>query len=124
MRCSSMSGLRYVVNNWTTTIKSPAVSPDGLEVAYDTQCYSGYGIWLTSFDLGTDPCQGNRLTAPEDADSKRPAWGPDDLIVFEHVSKITNVSAIAVISDQLGSATIDIMADGSDNRDPAWLPGP
>jgi Tol biopolymer transport system component len=114
------SGFRRIVNNWTTTIKSPAVSPAGTDVAYAVQCDQQLSVWTTPFSTATDPCKGRRVTPVGDTLSQRPAWGPNNLIAYERVDSGTNVGSIAVISRTGGSVPCLLAADLNDNRNPAW----
>src|SRR5262249_19091066 len=67
---------RQIVQNWTTTIKSPAVSPDGREVAYHVWCeMPGVSVWTTPFSTKTDPCKGRRVSPVDHYAAQRPAWG-------------------------------------------------
>ena len=116
-------GLRQIVQNWTTTIKAPAVSPDGREVAYHVYCESpGASIWTTPFATKTDPCKGRRVTPPSEFVSERPAWATTTLLAYELVNKATNVASIAVISRAAGSTPCVLTSDGSDHRNPSWSP--
>src|SRR5207253_4450443 len=56
------TGFRRIVQNSTTSIKAPTISPGGGELAYDVYCDTGYSIWTSSFLTTTDPCEGRRLT--------------------------------------------------------------
>jgi Tol biopolymer transport system component len=119
------SGLRKVVQNWTTTIKSPTVSPGGSEIAYHVYCDDGgASIWTTPFSTVTDPCGGRRLTPLGQPPSQRPAWGPDNWFAYERVDKASNVATIALISRTEGVPRIlTIEAPGSvavDSRNPSW----
>jgi len=114
------SGMRQIVQNWTTTIKSPAVSPGGADVAYDVYCTGGPSIWTTPFSAKTNPCEGRRVTPVGEPDGHRPTWGPNNLIAYERVDRATNVGAIAVISRVSGSVPCLLTPDASDSRNPAW----
>jgi len=114
------SGMRQIVQNWTTTIKSPAVSPGGADVAYDVYCTGGPSIWTTPFSTKTNPCEGRRVSPVGEPDAHRPTWGPNNLIAYERVDRATNVGAIAVISRVSGSVPCLLTPDASDSRNPAW----
>jgi Tol biopolymer transport system component len=114
------TGFRRIVQNWTTTIKSPAVSPGGSDVAYAVWCDTQLSVWTTPFSTTTDPCKGRRVTPVGDLVSQRPTWGPNNLIAYERVDSSTNVGEIAVISRSAGSVPCLFTADLSDNRNPAW----
>jgi Tol biopolymer transport system component len=115
-------GLRRIVQNWTTTIKSPAVSPSGTDVAYHVYCDSGLSIWTTPFSVTTDPCKGRRVTPVGEPDSARPAWGSNDRLAYERIDHATNIASIAVISRTSGSLPCVLTPGASDNRNPAWSP--
>jgi hypothetical protein len=114
------SGFRRIVQNWTTTIKSPAVSPNGVDVAYQVYCDTGPSIWTTPLSTTTNPCEGRRVTPVGDLDSLRPAWGPNNLIAYARVEKGTNVASIAVVSRAGGSVPCVLTADHADDRNPSW----
>jgi TolB protein len=113
------SGFRRIVQNWTTTIKSPAISPNGQDVAYSVYC-GGPSIWTSPFSTTTDPCDGRLVTPPDGADAERPTWGPNNLIAYERVDRTTNIGSIAVISRNAGSVPCLLTPDLADNRNPAW----
>jgi dipeptidyl aminopeptidase/acylaminoacyl peptidase len=120
------SSIRMIVQNTTTTIKSPAVSPDGSVVAYHAHCFSGGGlsVWTTPFATNTQVCQGRRVSQVEgdSTDSQRAAWATSEMLAYERVQKATNLATIAVISRQAGSLACDVTSPGSDNRNPSWSP--
>jgi Tol biopolymer transport system component len=117
-------GFRQIVQNTTTTIKFPAVSPDGREVAYHVYCdMPGASIWTTPFSTKTDACLGRRVTpAGGTYLSQRPAWGTATYLAYEMIDNATNIGAIAVISREAGSAPCPVTPQGSDNRNPSWGP--
>jgi Tol biopolymer transport system component len=120
------SSKRMIVQNTTTMIKAPAVSPDGNDVAYQAQCFEASGrmsIWTTPFSTNTDVCKGRRVTPVDDAfASARPAWGSIGLLAYERVDPGSNVASIAVISRALGSSPCVIATGGGDYRNPSWSP--
>jgi WD40-like Beta Propeller Repeat/Pacifastin inhibitor (LCMII) len=116
------SGLRMVVSNWTTTIRSPSVSPSGSELAYSVFCDTGLSIWTTPFSTNTTPCGGRRLTPVGEPDARRPAWGPGDVFAYERVNKATNVASIVLLARASGSLPCSLTPDGADSRNPAWSP--
>jgi Tol biopolymer transport system component len=121
------TGLRRVVNNWTTTIKSPRVSPGGAELAYSAYCgtglsISGLSIWTTPFSTGTNPCEGRRLSPVDEPDSQRPAWGPNDVFAYERVNKATNVASIVLLARTPGSLPCTLTPNAADSRNPSWSP--
>ena len=114
------AGLRQIVQNWTTTIKSPAVSPSGGDVAYAVWCDTQLSVWTTPFSTTTDPCKGRRVTPVGEPISQRPTWGPNNLIAYERVDPGTNLGSIAIISRSVGSVPC-LLTDGlADDRNPAW----
>jgi hypothetical protein len=114
---------RQIVQNWTTTIKSPAVSPDGREVAYHVWWeMPGVSVWTTPFSTKTDPCKGRRVSPVDNYVAQRPAWGTLKYLAYERVDPATNVASIAVISREAGSAACPITPVGTDNRNPSWSP--
>lgn len=84
------TGARHVLEPWTTTIETPALSPDGVSVAYAIYCTSER-IAITPFagrnidDAGFRLCQSTFVTA---AFTRRPAWGPDGVIAFEQLRPV------------------------------------
>ena len=119
------TGFRYVVSNTTGYIQSPAVSPDGAEIAYQGGCWSDGGvlsIWTTPFATTTRFCMGRRVTPPDGYEAKNPAWATGAVIAYERVDKVTNVATIAIISRALGSSPCILTATGNDSRNPTWSP--
>jgi Tol biopolymer transport system component len=116
------SGTRMIVSNWTTTIKSPSVSPTGGELAYAVHCDTALSIWTTPFSVNTRPCQGRRLTPVGEPDSLRPAWGPGDAFAYERVNSATNVASIVLLPRTSGASPCVLVPDGADSRNPAWSP--
>ena len=121
------TGHRQIVHNWTVTIKSPSVSPDGASLAYSVFCATGLSteplsIWVTPFSTNTNPCEGRRLTPVDELEARRPAWGPADIFAYERVDATTNVAAIALLARTPDSRPCNLTADFADNRNPAWAP--
>ena len=114
------TGFRQIVQNWTTTIKSPAVAPGGIDVAYAVWCDGALSVWTTPFSTTTQPCMGRRVTPAGDLTSQRPTWGPNNLIAYERVDSSANIGSIAVISRTAGSLPCSLTPDLADNRNPAW----
>jgi len=121
-------GARYVVNNWTATIKSPSPSPSGTAIAFET--YGGppphgMAIWAVQSAIANDPGDGRRITPAEaGADSHRPEWGSSGLVTYERVVLSSGVSSIAIVATEPGSVPCQVTADGYDNRNPAWITEP
>ena len=121
----SGEGLRYVVSNTTTTIKAPAVSPDGREVAYHAICGpdpTQVSIWSTPFASSTQVCMGRRVTPANEPSAEHPAWGTDAVLAYERVDRTTNLALLAVITRDAGGAPCPVTAPGADSRNPAWSP--
>jgi Tol biopolymer transport system component len=114
------SGFRRIVQNWTTTIKAPAVSPNGIDVAYHVYCDSGTSVWTTPFSTTTNPCEGRRVTPVGEPNAQRAAWGPNNLIAYTRIDRATNVGSIAVVSRAQGSVPCLLAPAGADDRNPAW----
>jgi dipeptidyl aminopeptidase/acylaminoacyl peptidase len=120
------AAFRNIVGNTTTTIKTPAVSPDGNDVAYYAYCFeagtTSHSIWTTPFATSTEVCKGRRVTPPGDLASERPAWGTTTLLAYERIDTKTNLGSIAIISRAAGSQPCVLTPAGSDNRNPSWSP--
>jgi Tol biopolymer transport system component len=116
------SAFRMIVQNVTTVMKAPAVSPSGNEVAYNVKCGAAPSIWVTPFSAKNYPCTGKRVTPEGEPDSERPAWGSNDLIAYERLNRATKVASIAIISQSAGTPCSLTPDDGADDRNPAWSP--
>ena len=120
------TGLRMVVQNTTTTIKSPSVSPISGDVAYHALCSGsssgGLSIWTTPFSQNTSVCGGRRLTPVDEPASQRVAWGPNDTFAYERVDTTSNVGSIALIARTPGSVPCVLTPGTADNRNPTWAP--
>jgi Tol biopolymer transport system component len=118
------SGLRMIVQNTTTTIKSPAVSPDGRDVAYNAFCFfaGGQSVWTTSFSTNTEVCKGRRVSPVDEVEAQRAAWANSSVLAYESVDKATNLATISVISRDAGSVPCKITSPLVDSRNPAWSP--
>jgi dipeptidyl aminopeptidase/acylaminoacyl peptidase len=114
------TGFNRIVQNWTTTEKSPAVSATGVDVAYAVWCDTQLSVWTTPFSTTTEPCKGTRVTPVGEPISQRPTWGPNNLIAYERVDPPTNVGSIAVISTNPGSVPCLFTVEAADDRNPAW----
>jgi Tol biopolymer transport system component len=115
------AGMRMVIQNTTTTIKSPSVSPATGEIVYNAYC-SGTSIWTAPFSTKTNACEGTRLTPAGEPTSQRAAWGPGDVFAYERVDTTSNVGQIALISRTRGSLPCILAPGTADNRNPAWSP--
>jgi dipeptidyl aminopeptidase/acylaminoacyl peptidase len=125
------TGFRYIVQNWTTQEETPAVSPDGVTVAFGVECSSTETeqIELTGFACYLfDPCKGELLTPMSAGAARRPAWGPAGVIAFEHgksggAAVIAPPAAIGVSSVSApGSPPCDLVTGPGDSRNPNWAP--
>ena len=116
------SGLRMVVQNTTTTIKSPSVSPTNGDVVYQAICQSsgGLSIWTTPFSVTTQVCAGRRVPPVGEPTSQRADWGPGDVFAYERVDTSNSVATIALISRAPGSAPCLLTPGTDDNRNPTW----
>jgi Tol biopolymer transport system component len=115
------SGQRQIVQNWTTTIKAPAVSPNGHDVAYEVHCDTVLSIWTTPAGVNTEPCKGRRVTPVGDLEAKQATWGPNQLLAYERVDTATNISQLAVISRSADSVPCALSPSTSSDRNPSWF---
>jgi TolB protein len=120
-------GFRYVVQNWTTTEETPAVSPDGVNVAFGVDCAGAEQIEVTPFaGYLADPCKGEFVTPVVGGGTRRPAWGPDGVIAFEEAMSASIDGgfppAAIGISTAPGSAPCDLVTGPGDSRNPNWAP--
>jgi len=120
--------LRYVVQNWTTTEETPALSPDGTQVAYAVYC-QGLGIAVTPFAACSwDPCGPLRITPGNGPPSRRPAWGPAGIIAFERALTTEPYStepirtAAIVLTTSRGGTARELVGPPGDHRNPNWAP--
>jgi len=110
---------RYVVQNWTTTEETPALSPDGRLVAYAVGCDVQEVIAVTPFSgYAYDPCKTQRVTPQSAGPTRRPAWAGNTALAFERGAP----TAVISISTAPGSQPIDIVGPPGDHRDPNWAP--
>ncbi|MDX2053001.1 MAG: hypothetical protein SFV15_11450 [Polyangiaceae bacterium] len=121
--------IRPVVQNSTTTIKMPAVSPDGREVAYSVNCSTGFAaegasIWTTPYGTATAPCDGRRVTPQEPFSLAKPAWATVDVLAYERIDTANNLARIAVTSRAVGSVPCLVTPADADYRNPNWAPEP
>lgn len=132
------TGFRYIVQNWTTNEEAPALSPDGVTVAFAVECsavlqeqieVTGFACYLS------DPCKGEFVTPSmspgPDHSADKPAWGPAGVIAFEHGNPaspgINGPPAIAYpaaigVSVAPGSTPCDLVTGPGDSRNPNWAP--
>jgi Tol biopolymer transport system component len=111
---------RMIVQNWTTTIQAPSLSPSGLDVVYEVYC-DGVSLWSSPFSVNTNPCEGVRITPGDLAhDSRHPSWGPNDRIVYSRVDKANNTGQIVTIVRERDAKACAVTALGADDRNPVW----
>src|SRR6185503_1915592 len=118
------TGFRYVVGNTTAQIKSPAVSPDGADIAYQGGCFPEGGIlsiWTSLFANQTQLCMGRRVTPPDGRDAKNPAWVTSAAIAYERVDRVNNLATIAIIARAAGSTPCFLTPPADDSRNPTWF---
>lgn len=111
---------RMIVQNWTTTIKAPSLSPSGLDVVYQVRCDTRTSLWTSPYSLNTNPCEGVRVTPPNELSSEHPSWGPGNQIVYARVDESTNTGRIALILRERGATPCTVTAPGADDRNPVW----
>jgi Tol biopolymer transport system component len=122
------SGQRYVVQNWTTTEETPALSPDGVNVAYAVFCATVEQISVTAFaGYASDPCRPERITPAESGAARRPSWGPVGVIAFERGSPppglIDGVGTASIaLSTGPGATPCNVVDGPGDSRNPSWAP--
>ena len=112
---------RQIVQNWTTTIVMPSLSPSGVDVAYSVYC-DGRSLWSSPYSVKTNPCEGVRITPAGDLgfDSEHPSWGPDDQIAYSRVNASMNVGQIMIVLRNRGATPRAVTEPGADDRNPTW----
>ena len=108
-----------IVQNTTTTIQHPSVSPDGHSIAYDVYCPgdSTTSIWIVPIATNNFVCQdGARVTSMGIGPARFPSFSTTGLVAFEHDAGNTHV---AVVSP--GGPSTDVTT-GGDDRNPNWSP--
>ena len=125
------TNMRSVVQNWTTTEETPAISPDGFLVAYSVWCVAGepdpmagQQIAVVPFaGYAADPCKVTFATAPSAGHARHPAWGPEDWIAFERSAtpEPTNGTQIAITKGP-GSEPCNVVSGPWQNLNPIWAP--
>ena len=114
---------RYVVQNWTTTEETPALSPDGRQVAYAVGCDLQEVIAVTPFSgYAYDPCKTQRVTPASAGSARRPAWASNSALAFERSADRGLATAVISITTAPGRQPIDIVGPPGDHRDPSWAP--
>jgi Tol biopolymer transport system component len=112
---------RQIVQNWTTTIEMPSLSPSGIDVVYSVYC-DGKGLWSSPYSVNTNPCEGVRITPAGEIgfESEHPSWGPDDFIAYARVDTSASVGQIALILRDRGATPCAVTEAGDDNRNPSF----
>jgi hypothetical protein len=108
---------RYVVQNWTTTMGSPDVSPDGAFVIASIFCRSHRSLWVSPYAENTIPCEGRSFTSSIGVPADLPSWGPENLIAYVEGSGATDIAIIS--ADTLERCVIPM--PGNDSN-PSWVP--
>ena len=120
------SGLRHVVQNTTTLIETPSVSPDGSTLAFAIDATGGTEvIALAPFAASTNGFDAQRIAPPGAPPARRPAWGPDGVIAFEQgrgFGAVQFPTAAIALSVSLGSAPCELVGGMGDSRNPTWAP--
>jgi dipeptidyl aminopeptidase/acylaminoacyl peptidase len=113
---------RYIVQNWTTTIQAPSLSPSGIDVVYHVTCdvEGRKSLWTSPYSVNTNPCEGVRITPPTEIDSEHPSWGPGDRIVYTRVDDVNNTGQIAIILRERGAKPCALTDSSADDRNPVW----
>jgi Tol biopolymer transport system component len=113
---------RMIVQNWTTTIQAPSLSPSGRDVVYQVNCDfdARKSLWTSPYSVNTEPCKGVRITPANEVDSEHPSWGPDDRIVYTRVDDANNTGQIAIVRRERGATQCAVTELGADNRNPVW----
>jgi dipeptidyl aminopeptidase/acylaminoacyl peptidase len=116
---------RYVVQNWTTTEETPALSPGGVLVAYAVGCNGLEVIAVTPFSsYAPDPCATQRVTPLSAGSARRPAWASNDALAFERSATSDGSMSTTVISATTapGADPFDIVGPPGDHHAPSWAP--
>ena len=107
---------RYVVQNWTTTIIQPTISPDADWVVAAIWCEDPISLWLHEASTNTNPCEGRRLT-PMGTAAANPAWGPETVIAYELGEAPRDIALLDVDAN-----TGCVIEHEGDDRNPSWAP--
>lgn len=115
------SASRMIVPNWSNTQEMPSVSPDGYNLAFATYCELGVeSIWVAPMSgIKTWGCGGARRLTPADGSfTRRPAWGPAELVAYERGRGTTDILLIS----EKGGMPFNLTNSDADDRNPAWSP--
>jgi Tol biopolymer transport system component len=117
---------RFVVQNWTTTEETPAISPDGYNVAYAVRCGSSAEqiavVPLAGYTA--DPCAVTFATSPAIGSARRPAWGPDAILAFERSTPSGDATASTniAITEGPGKQPCTVTDGAFQSKNPNWAP--
>jgi hypothetical protein len=120
------TGLRYVIDNTTTTILAPSLSPDGVNVAFSyVPNLRAQVIAVTPFAASSDALSCQPAITGSRGSVRKPAWGPGNVIAFEDgqvLSAWEIVDASIALSTGTGSTPCQVAGGVVDSRNPAWAP--
>jgi dipeptidyl aminopeptidase/acylaminoacyl peptidase len=113
--------VRYIVQNWTTTIETPAVSEDGASIAFGVFCANVEQIAVVAFAGTTNPCDGTFVSPQAGGTARRPAWGPGKYLAYERGGgwQAPGPAAITIIAGP-GSTPCDVVSDAWTNHNPSF----
>lgn len=80
------TGFRYVIGNTTQTIETPALSPDGVTIAFATASTIAEQIAVAPYGDTTEAWVAQTVTPGASGSTRRPAWGPDNVFAMEHAA--------------------------------------
>jgi dipeptidyl aminopeptidase/acylaminoacyl peptidase len=120
------TGFRYVIENTTTTIETPSVAPDGVNVAFAILTGSAEQIAVAPIGTTTDGFTAEAVTPSSSGSARKPAWGPAGVIAFEHGAPGSAgwqiSTATIALSVAPGVTPCDLVLSPGDNRNPSWAP--
>ncbi len=119
--------LRYVVGNTTAEEIQPALSRDGVNIAFVADsCDYGVadGVILLANASGTlpDRCNGRPATLENLGHLSHPSWGPGTLITFAHVSSIGLKRIVVSDAAKLMGQPVELLQDNGNQENPTWAP--
>jgi dipeptidyl aminopeptidase/acylaminoacyl peptidase len=107
---------RFIVANWTTSIRAPDISPSGALVVSSIQCKTQFSLWVSSFGQSTTPCQGTALTSDGSPHARQPSWGSHDVVAYELGDQ---PAEIAMVDMKRRSSCL--IRTAGDDRNPSWV---
>ena len=116
---------RSLVANGAVTEIFPAISRDGVNLAYVTQSQCGpqWGIAITLLSgYLPDPCKACPGSLYELGTLSHPSWGPRGLLTFSHSSSNGLKRIVVVDTSNLYSAPVEILQDNGNQQNPTWAP--